>query len=196
MKLLVCTTEYFPYGAGIANVVYNVVEQLKGMGIECTVCSPTGPDIKLGNQALIPKIGIGGLLNYWHQASRYFKDNDYDVVWLQNPFILTGNPFKRCLVTMHSTYYGSSTHGVGTFPLHLYKSLVAHIERYCLTRMPPDTLFTGVGQPVCEELEEIGVVQNMITCIPNGLMPGSSAHWMIRNRCGRSSESQRMISFS
>lgn len=146
--------------------------------------------------SLIPKIGIGGLLNYWHQASRYFKDNDYDVVWLQNPFILTGNPFKRCLVTMHSTYYGSSTHGVGTFPLHLYKSLVAHIERYCLTRMPPDTLFTGVGQPVCEELEEIGVVQNMITCIPNGLMPGSSAHWMIRNRCGRSSESQRMISFS
>ena len=31
MKLLVCTTEYFPYGAGIANVVYNVVEQLKKM---------------------------------------------------------------------------------------------------------------------------------------------------------------------
>ncbi len=169
MKLLVCTTEYFPHGAGIANVVYNVVEQLKGMGVECTVCSPTGPDIKLGNRNLIQRTGIGGLLYYWWQVSRYFKDNDYDIVWLQNPFILTGNPFKRCLVTMHSTYYGSSTHGVGSLPFHLYKSLVAHIERYCLTRMPPNTLFTGVGKPVCEELEKIGIARDQTIYIPNGV---------------------------
>lgn len=82
MKLLVCTTEYFPHGAGIANVVYNVVKQLKGTGVECTVCSPTGPDIKLGSPALIQKTGIGGLLYYWYQVSRYFKDNNYDAVWL------------------------------------------------------------------------------------------------------------------
>ena len=169
MKLLVCTTEYFPHGAGIANVVYNVVEQFKEMGVECTVCSPTGPDIKLGSQDLIQRTGIGGLLNYWYQVSRYFKDNDYDVVWLQNPFILARNPFKRCLVTMHSTYYGSSTHGVGSLPFHLYKSLVAHIERYCLTRMPPNTLFTGVGKPVCEELEKIGTARDRVIYIPNGV---------------------------
>lgn len=172
MKLLVCTTEYFPYGAGIANVVYNVVEQLKEKGVECTVCSPTGPDIKLGSQSLIQKTGIIGLLYYWYQVSRFFKDNDYDVVWLQNPFILAGNPFKHCLVTMHSTYYGSSTHGVGNLPFHLYKSLVAHVERYCLTHMPPNTLFTGVGQPVCEELENIGVAKDWITYIPNGVNTG------------------------
>jgi 1,2-diacylglycerol 3-alpha-glucosyltransferase len=88
MKLLVCTTEYFPCGAGIANVVYNVVEQLKGIGAECTVCSPTSPNIKLGSRVLIQKTGIVGLLNYWQQASRYFRDNNYDVVWLQNPFIM------------------------------------------------------------------------------------------------------------
>jgi 1,2-diacylglycerol 3-alpha-glucosyltransferase len=169
MKLLVCTTEYFPHGAGIANVVYNVVKQLKGTGVECTVCSPTGPDIKLGSPALIQKTGIGGLLYYWYQVSRYFKDNNYDAVWLQNPFILTGNPFKRCLVTMHSTYYGSSTRGIGSLPFHLYKSLVAHVERYCLTRMPPNTLFTGVGKPVCEELEKIGIARNRIIYIPNGV---------------------------
>lgn len=171
MKLLVCTTEYFPHGAGIANVVYNVVEQLKAMGVECTVCSPTGPDIKLGNRDLIQRIGIGGLLNYWLQVSRYFKDkgDDYDVVWLQNPFILTQNPFNRCLVTMHSTYYGSSTHGVGNLPFNLYKSLVARIERYCLTHMPPNTLFTGVGKPVCEELEKIGIERDRIIYIPNGV---------------------------
>lgn len=169
MKLLICTTEYFPNGAGIANVVYNIVEQLKGMGIECTVCSPTGPDIRLGSRALIQKTGIGGLLNYWQQVSRYFKDNDYDAVWLQNPFILTRNPFKRCLVTMHSTYYGSSTHSVGNLSFNLYKSFVAHIERYCLTRMSPNTLFTGVGKPVCEELKKIGISRNRINYIPNGV---------------------------
>lgn len=169
MKLLVCTTEYFPHGSGIANVVYNVVKQLKSMGVECTVCSPTGPDIILGDQTLIQKTGIGGLLYYWWQVSRYFKNSDYDVVWLQNPFILTGNPFKRCLVTMHSTYYGSSTNGVGTPPFRLYNSLVAHIERYCLTRMPPNTLFTGVGQPVCEELKKIGIEGDRIIYIPNGV---------------------------
>lgn len=169
MKLLVCTTEYFPHGSGIANVVYNVVKQLKSMGVECTVCSPTGPDIILGDQTLIQKTGIGGLLYYWWQVSRYFKNSDYDVVWLQNPFILTGNPFKRCLVTMHSTYYGLSTNGVGTPPFRLYNSLVAHIERYCLTRMPPNTLFTGVGQPVCEELKKIGIEGDRIIYIPNGV---------------------------
>lgn len=55
MKLLVCATEYHPYGTGIANVVYNVVERLKELGVECTVCSPTGPDIKLGSLKLIEK---------------------------------------------------------------------------------------------------------------------------------------------
>ncbi|MGI6079023.1 MAG: hypothetical protein ACOYCB_12880, partial [Fastidiosipilaceae bacterium] len=56
-KLLVCATEYHPYGSGIANVVYNVVEHLKEQGVECTVCSPTGPDIKLGSLKLIEKTG-------------------------------------------------------------------------------------------------------------------------------------------
>ncbi len=172
MKLLVCTTEYFPNGAGIANVAYSVVNQLKEMGVECTVCSPTGPDIKLGSQVLIQKTGIGGLLNYWYQVSRYFKDDDYDVVWLHNPFIFTGNPFKRCMVTMHTTYYGSSTNGVGSLLFHLYKSLVAHIESYCLIRMSPNTLFTAVGKPVCKELEKIGIERDRILYIPNGVDTG------------------------
>ncbi len=138
------------------------------MDVECTVCSPTGPDVKLGSKTLIQKTGIIGLLNYWYQVSRHFKNNDYDAVWLQNPFIILGNPFSHCLVTMHSTYYGSSTHGVGNLPFHLYKSLVAHVERFCLTRMHPTTCFTGVAQTVCEELENIGISRDRITYIPNG----------------------------
>ncbi|WP_317064693.1 glycosyltransferase family 4 protein [Methanoculleus caldifontis] len=169
MRLLVCTTEYFPHGAGMANVVYNIVEQLKSRGVECTVCSPKGPDIRLGSWPLIEKAGVVGLLNYWYRVSQHFRDNDYDAAWLQNPFIVAENPFKRCLVTMHSTYSGSSDLGVGNLPFHLYESVVARIERSCLTRMPPATLFTGVGQPVREELERIGIARDRIFYIPNGV---------------------------
>ena len=171
MRALICATEYYPDGSGIANVAYNVVQELESMGVECTVCSPTGPDIKLGNSTHIKKYGILGMLEYWYQVSRYFKANDYDFAWLHNPFILTENPFRHCLVTMHSTYYGASTywHSLGK---RLYISLVAYIERYCLTRMPPNTLFTGVGQPVCEELEKIGIERDQIIYIPNGVNTG------------------------
>jgi glycosyltransferase involved in cell wall biosynthesis len=169
MKLLVCASEYPPYGSGIANAVYNVVEHLKRQGVECTVCTPTGPDIKLGDWNLILKTGIIGLLNYWYRVSRHFKENNYDVVWLQNPLIIAGNPFPRCLVTIHSTYYGMSAQRIGSFPIRLYESLVTHVEHSCLTRMPPTTLFTGVGQPVLEELEMIGVAGDRITYIPNGV---------------------------
>ena len=170
MKLLVCATEYHPYGSGIANVVYNVVEHLKNQGVECTVCSPTGPDIRLGSKKLIEKAGILGMLYYWHQVSRYIKKNEYDALWLHNPFILNGSGFKRCLVTMHSTYYGESFHGVGTTPfLRIYKRLVSGLEKYCLVHMSKNARFTGVGKPVCEELERIGIEWDRIIYIPNGV---------------------------
>lgn len=170
MKLLVCATEYHPYGTGIANVVYNVVEHLKEQGVECTVCSPTGPDIKLGSLKLIEKTGILGMLYYWYQVSQYLKRNDYNALWLHNPFIIGGNKFKHCLVTMHTTYYGESFHQVGTTPLlRIYKRLVSSFERYCLVHMSENAFFTGVGKPVCEELEKIGIARNRIIYIPNGV---------------------------
>ncbi len=168
MRLLICASEYHPDGSGIANVAYNVVRELENMGVECTVCSPTGPDIKLGNFTLIKKYGILGMLQYWHQVSRHFRENDYDAAWLHNPFILARNPFKSCLVTMHATYYGASTYWHG-LRKHLYKSLVAHIECYCLTHMSPGTLFTGVSQPVCDELKNIGIKNAQVVYIPNGV---------------------------
>ena len=169
MRALICATEYYPDGSGIANVAYNVVRELEGMGVECTVCSPTGPDIKLGDPTLIKKYGILGMLHYWHQVSRHFKNDDYDVAWLQNPFIVSKNPFSHCLVTMHATYHGARTYTAGNLPLYLYKSLVARFERYCLTRMPKTTVFTGVGQPICEELEKIGIARDRATYILNGV---------------------------
>jgi 1,2-diacylglycerol 3-alpha-glucosyltransferase len=169
LKLLICSTEYYPHGAGIANVVYNVVVQLKKQDIECIVCSPTGPDIKLGSQALIQKTGILGLLYYWYQVSRHFENNDYDAVWFHNPLIFTKNPFKICIVTMHSTYYGSSKQRMGNFLFNLYKSVCSYIERYCLIRMHSNTQFTGVSRQVGEELESIGIEKDRIFIISNGV---------------------------
>ena len=163
MKLLVCVSEYYPHGSGIANVAYNVVTVLRKKGVDCSVCSPNGPDIVLGSHYLIQKTGIIGLLYFWYQVSRFFKKNTYDAVWLHNPYFSLPNPFHSSLVTIHTTYYGSSKSLGG------YKRLVSVIERSCLLRLKSSTVFSGVGQPVCLELGEIGIEKKRIRYIPNGV---------------------------
>jgi len=170
MKLLVCAPEYYPHGSGIANVAYNVVTALKEKGVDCTVCSPNGPDITLGSHFLIQKTGIIGLLWYWYQVSRFFKKNSYDVVWLHNPYFPLSNHFKHGIATIHSTYHGESLHqGGSSFQLRVYKKLVAFIERNCLLRMNSSIVFSGVGLAVCDELAEIGIKKDRIICIRNGV---------------------------
>lgn len=169
MKMLVCTSEYFPHGSGIANAAYNIVKQLKTHGIECTVCSPTGPDITLGSKKLIDRFGFLGLVYYWYLVYRFFKENDYDAVWLLNPYFICRNPFPLCLVTMQSTYYGMSLYRVGnTRFLRIYYKITAKIEEYSLAKFNKKTLFTGAGLPVCEELEMMRIEKERIAYIPNG----------------------------
>ena len=164
MKILICASEYYPYGSGIANVAYNVVEQLKKIGVDCTVCSPTGPDIKLRS---LDDFGRLGLVHYWYKVSKYFKNrsDDYDVAWLHYPLFFGRNPFNICLATIHSTAYGSTIQNLN--PIIYYK-ISAKIERYCLNKMD-EAKFVGVGTNICEELEEIGIDRQRITYIPNGV---------------------------
>ncbi len=199
MRLLVCTTEYPPGGSGIANVVYNVVEHLKGQGVECIVCSPTGPDIKFKIPKLIEKTGIVSKIYFWSQVSYYLKQCNYDALWLHNPFIIGGSELKHCLVTMHSTYYGESFHRISTKPLlRIYKRLVSSLERYCLVHMNESTLFIGVGKPVCEELEKIGIAKDQIIHIPNGadtrLFHPSSDKRVLRKKFGIPEDSIVLLS--
>ncbi|WP_164888502.1 glycosyltransferase family 4 protein [Methanosarcina sp. MSH10X1] len=165
MKVLVCASEYYPYGSGIANVAYRVVEQLKSMDIDCSVCSPTGPDIKLGSSKLIRKLGIVGLIYYWYKVTSHFKNNDYDIAWLHNPFILKKNPFGSSLITLNSTYYGKSAQKL--HPLH-YNLFVSRIEKYCLNKVSSHTIFTAVGYSVLDEMRDSGVTHKIIY-IPNGV---------------------------
>lgn len=170
MKVLICATEYYPYGSGIANVAYNVVQELEKMGIECRVCSPTGPDIILGNSNHIKRYGILGMLEYWHQVSQFFNGNEYDVAWLHNPLFLGYNPFKRYLITMHVTLNGVSKQRISnSLFLELYKLISSKIESYCLHRIAISANFSCVSPTVCNELKQLGIPENKITCIFNGV---------------------------
>ena len=169
IKLLVVASEYPPYGSGIANVVENIVKKFREKGIECTICTPFGPDIRLGSWRLIQKTGVLGLLYFWYKVSRFFISHNYDMVWLHNPFFIRSNPFHKCIVTMHSTYHGESTQIEGTpLFLRIYRSVVSLLERHCLTRMKK-AFFTGVSPSVCREIEEIGINPESIAFISNGV---------------------------
>ena len=165
MKNLICASEYYPYGSGIANVAYNIVEQLKKRGVDCTVCSPTGPDIKLKS---LNGYGLLGLIPYWNRVNKFLKKRaeDYDVVWLHNPLFLKDNPFQRSLITIHTTYYGKIIQSVDP---KIYNKIASKIERYCLSKINGKARFTGVDFNVCKELEEIGINRQRITYIPNGV---------------------------
>lgn len=165
MKLLVCTSEYYPYGSGIANVAYNVVEQLKKVGVECTVCSPTGPDIKLKS---LQGYGRIDLLSFWYKVGKYFRNkaDDYDVVWLHYPLFLGNIPFKKCLITVHSTAYGFMIENVSP-KFYYYFSYI--LEKFCLNRFGRNTLFTGVSSKTCSELKIILAHDQPITRILNGV---------------------------
>lgn len=197
--MIICATEYYPDGSGIANVAYNVVQELEGMGIECTVCSPTGPDIKLGNPDHIKKFGILGMLQYWNLVSRHFRNNNYDVAWLHNPLFLGQNPFKKYLVTMHITLNGASKSEFGnSLFLQQYKRISSKIESYCLSRFDPSTRYSCVSKTVCNELKTIGIPENRISYIPNGVdalrFHPTDNKGLIRNKFGLSRDDTVLLS--
>jgi len=165
LKILVCTSEYFPKGSGIANVAYNVVEQLKKKGITCEVCSPIGPDIKIGSEI---KYGRLSLLRFWNKVAKYFKDQaDYDLVWLHNPLFINKIPFNKCLVTVHSTPHVAKT----IYPLHIhaYKKISSYIDEHCLKNFNKETKFTAVDLSVLSQMVKLGIPKENIKYIPNGV---------------------------
>jgi glycosyltransferase involved in cell wall biosynthesis len=168
LKILVCTSEYYPQGSGIANVAYNVVEKLKEKGITCEVCSPVGPDIKLGSEI---KYGRMSLLRFWNKVRKHFKDSgdDYDIVWLHNPLFIGKIPFDNCLVTVHTTPHGQVAEKVYPWHLHVYKKIVSHIDEYCLKKFKKDTYFTAVDPTVLTEMVKLGIPKDHIQYIPNGV---------------------------
>ncbi|MBP2146921.1 glycosyltransferase involved in cell wall biosynthesis [Methanofollis sp. W23] len=171
MNVLICSFEYYPYGTGIANVTYNVVKKLEEQGVTCTVATPTGPDIRLGNRALIMRSGIVGISHYWHTVARHLKEDDFDAVWMHQPLFPGKVPFKQGVATLHSTSYGEYTHWPPGTARHVkaYKRFSSRCERRCLQSFPENAIFTGVSRGVCEEIVGMGVDAHHVRYIPNGV---------------------------
>lgn len=174
MKILVCATEYYPCGSGIANVAHKMVEQLKKKGMDCKVCSPTGPDIFLGNRRLLLKTGRIGILYYWLCVSKYFNNNDtniYDIVWLHQPLFLYKNPFKKYLITVHTTAFGhyKATKRLNyPFYLRIYYLIALIIEKYCIKKISGAKIITDSPE-VSKEVKEIIGMYAKTEYIPNGV---------------------------
>ncbi len=166
VKLLVCASEYYPHGFGIANVAHHVVERLRERGVSCTVCSPTGPGIHVGSRRLIRDLAIGGLLYYWHRVSRLQEAREFDVAWLHNPLFLGKSPFPRAVATVHSTYLNKLHQGMAPSP---YYRVSASIEQRSLRRLAESTRFTAVSETVEADLEEIGIARSAVDLVPNGV---------------------------
>jgi glycosyltransferase involved in cell wall biosynthesis len=175
MNLLICS----PYGSGIGSVVYNVTSQLQKMGINCTYCSLVGKEvercrkIELCDRNLLKKFAIFrplyflySVIYFWYKAAKYIEKNfsKYDVIWLHNPspifFRIPRNMYKKTLVTIHTTKHGR--------PFNLYNRVIGKLEKKFYNSNNVDCRFTAVSPQVCNELEEIGIIKERITYIPNG----------------------------
>ena len=117
--------------------------------------------------------GILGLRYYWDQVVRYFRDkvDDYDVVWLNNPFFFGDNPFKKSLVTIHGTYYGMSARRIYSWYYHLLYKVSSNFEKrsWDKIKLGGSAKFTAVSHQVAAELTERGVDGGNIVYIPNGV---------------------------
>jgi len=169
MKILVCATEYPPTGSGIGNVAYHVVEQFKKKGYVCEVCSPVGPDISTGSPRLINFFGIVGILYYWYNLHKLLDNKNYDIFWLHNPILLFRPRSKNLLVTYHTTYTGRYPRRKFYTFLYWYDRLASFIEHYAIKNIPDEAIFTAETENVTAELVKLGVDNDRIHCIYNGV---------------------------
>lgn len=182
MKILICTPEYPPEASGIGIVIKSVADEFIRKGHDCVICSPTGPDIKLGNQKYIKKFSGFGLIYFWESVRRYFNINtvNYDAIWLHHPLFLLRNPFRKSLIMMHTTYAGFykqskySNHG---WWIRMYYYFMNSIEKYSLTKcIGNDVKFTAICCTVVDELQSYGI-KTTINVVSNGT---NTEHFVIQ----------------
>ncbi len=174
MRILVCVSEYPPHASGTGNVAYRMVKQFEAKGHTCTICSPTGPDIRLGSHKMVQRFGGLGLLYFWHRVSRYFRGStsQWDTVWLHWPLFLTACPFPQAAITFHGTYRGFRRMAQELrSPPHIkaYYAAMDRIEKHCLGCINSGGhRFTAVSPHIASELGSQGITQT-ITYVPVGV---------------------------
>jgi len=152
-----------------------MVKEFQNRGHQCVVCSPSGPDIRLGSHTLIRRMAGLGLLHYWWNVKRRFsgKTPEWDAVWLHWPLFLSECPFKAALITFHGTYRGF--HGMArnmASPWHVkqYYAFMEEMERRSLRSVRGGShLFSTVSPQAVAELAAQGVDRARVTYVPVGV---------------------------
>ena len=175
MRILVCVWEYPPLGSGMADVACRMVKEFEKRGHQCLVCSPAGPDIRLGSRALIEKLAGLGILHYWWRVRRHFagKTPEWDAVWLHWPMFQAQCPFPGAVITFHGTFRGfkNMARDMRT-PRHirLYYALMEMVERRSLRFLKSGGyLFSAVSPRAAAELGAQGVAPERVTYVPVGV---------------------------
>ena len=79
--MLLVTTEYPPYGSGIANAVHSIKKNLIESSVNVDVLSPTGGDFTVSR--ISPRLnGLLGLVFFWEQVPRYIKKSEKTRNWM------------------------------------------------------------------------------------------------------------------
>jgi glycosyltransferase involved in cell wall biosynthesis len=183
LKILVCSANMYPpfRSSGIGNVIFNIVRHLHNAENEIDVCVPVEGDIKLLNENLIKKninfiynhYGISVIylnIYFWYKVKKFIKTNydTYDIFWLHNPHPLFFRKFDKAIITMHTTHHGILQSGQSdTIFAYLYSKLINTFELdLCIN---PKMEFIAVSSTVLSELKQLGVKQNNLTYINNGV---------------------------
>lgn len=175
MRILVCVSEYPPQGSGIAQVAFRMVKEFQDRGHQCIVCSPSGPDIRLGSHTLIRRMAGLGLLHYWWNVKRRFsgKTPEWDAVWLHWPLFLSECPFKAALITFHGTYrgfHGMARDMASPWPVKQYYAFMEEMERRSLRSLQGRPhLLSAVSPQAVAELTAQGVDRTSVTYVPVGV---------------------------
>lgn len=175
MRILVCASEYPPRGSGIADVAWRMVREFEKRGHQCTVCSPSGPDVRLGSHRLIRRLGGIGVLYFWWCVQRHFKGGtpEWDAVWLHWPMFLGWCPFPGALVTFHGTYHGfykMADQMRSPWHVRRYYAFMEMAERrYLRSLAGKRRVFSAVSRRTAVELSSQGIAADRVTYVPVGV---------------------------
>lgn len=176
MKVLLVSSEFPPYGSGIANAVRSIQAHMLRIGTEVNVLSSGWADISM-NSTLNSVPGIFGLISFWERAAHYLakRVDEYDVVWLHSPLLIDARKLRRVgkiMITIHTTYYGFYQAYKKHAICHLlpYYFAAAKLENQFFKEISllSNTSVTAVSPSVAEEAKNNGLTY-LPEFVPNGL---------------------------
>ncbi len=171
MKILICSSEYYPKGSGIANVAYYVAQELKKKGHSITVLSTDCGDINFKEyESRISKFGGLALIGFWEKARKCIiaSYEDYDLFWVHNPLFLRKIKPNKIFATIHTTYVQyAEIYKTFPYPWHIkqYYKVMKLIEKYCYKK---NKFNVNVISPALID-EALNLGAKNPTYIPNGV---------------------------